>query len=144
MATEAALEAVCSLAAESRLVDLLAPGWAGGGSILRSRDKSGHCPRAVPRQVWTQRGGSCVSPCHRAHLLRDGVGYVSLRDLCELLSPGGAETMAPSQDSRAPLEFGGPLGNGAVGGAQGQRLGEGNCRSELQAGIGAGSEDGRF
>lgn len=62
MATEAALEAVCSLAAESRLVDLLAPGWAGGGSILRSWDKSGHCPRAVPRQVWTQRGGSCVSP----------------------------------------------------------------------------------
>lgn len=64
------------------------------------------------------------------------MGYVSLRDLCELLSPGGAETMAPSQDSRAPLEFGGPLGNGAVGGLRDRDSARGAAGASYKLGSG--------
>lgn len=44
--------------------------------------------------------------------------------------------MAP-QGSRAPLEFGGPLGNGAKKGGPGARgFSKGNWRGELRAGWG--------
>ncbi|XP_058382442.1 delta(14)-sterol reductase TM7SF2 isoform X2 [Diceros bicornis minor] len=53
-------------------------------------------------------------PRHRGHLLGDGVGCVSLTDFCEPPTPGGPETMAPPQSSRASLDFGGPLGAAAL------------------------------
>ncbi|XP_003937734.3 delta(14)-sterol reductase TM7SF2 [Saimiri boliviensis] len=54
-------------------------------------------------------------PWHgRARLLGNGAGCVSLTDYCERPLSSGAETMAPPQGPRAPLEFGGPMGAAAL------------------------------
>lgn len=64
-------------------------------------------------------------PRGQVHLLGNGADCVSLTDYCERPLSGGAETMAPPEGPRAPLEFGGPLGNGAARRDLGQRLSEG-------------------
>ncbi|XP_059566134.1 delta(14)-sterol reductase TM7SF2 isoform X2 [Myotis daubentonii] len=69
------------------------------------------CVRAPPGTGAGHTTGTDSSR-HQAHL---GVGVegVPLADFCEPPPPGGVETMAP-QGSRAPLEFGGPLGAAAL------------------------------
>lgn len=88
--------------------------------VCWAQDELGACPlkdlgtraTAAPALCGGRCSGS-LPPRSQALLLGDRAGRVSLTDFCEPSSLGGAETMAPLQGPRAPLEFGGPLGNEA-------------------------------
>lgn len=104
-------------------------GWSAGPRVDRGRVHLKTTGQALLLSELRSLTGAGVARTdlsrHQTQLLGDGVGCVSLTDFRELQPPGETETMAP-QGSRAPLEFGGPLGNGAEKGAWAQRPLEGN------------------